>query len=423
MNIKRIEVENFRSFREIKIDLGNFNVLIGANASGKSNFVQLFAFLRDIARFGLNNALSIQGGVKYLRNIKIGASQNLTMKIIFSLSYERKKRTKEGFIGLRTFESFYEFSLQFNKRGYGFKVIKDKLTQKCEFIKSRKRQKNKPEKKEILGVGEIRISRKSGRNKIKIEIDQPKGVPLNENDLFPPLLKEIEIPPRSLLIEAPFFLLAPPLAPPLREMLGDIPIYDFAPKLLARVAPITGKAELEENGENLPIVLKSIEEKKEDKRKLLNLVKDLLPFVENLNVEEFADKSLLIKLKESYHNQYLPASLMSDGTINIIALIIALYFEKKPFIIIEEPERSLHPYLISKLVELMKEASQDKQIIVTTHNPELIKYAGLENILLVSRGEDGFSTISRPADKEEVRVFLENDIGVEELYIQNLLEV
>ena len=89
--------------------------------------------------------------------------------------------------------------------------------------------------------------------------------------------------------------------------------------------------------------------------------------------------------------------------------------------IIEEPERNIHPYLISKVVNMMKDASQRKQIIVTTHNPEFVRHAGLENILLVSRGEDGFSIITRPADKEEVKTFLKNDIGIDELYIQNLL--
>lgn len=224
------------------------------------------------------------------------------------------------------------------------------------------------------------------------------------------------MPSNKLLLETPFFLF------PVREILSDIAIYDFDPKLPKKATPITGKAELEEDGSNLSIILKNILENKEKKRKLFNLVKDLLPFVKNLGVEKFADKSLLFKLQESYfNNQYLPASLISDGTINITALIIALYFERKPLIIIEEPERNIHPYLISKVVEMMKDASQKKQIVVTTHNTEIVKYAGLENILLVSRDENGFSRISRPEDKEEVKTFLRNDIGIEELYIQNLL--
>lgn len=115
---------------------------------------------------------------------------------------------------------------------------------------------------------------------------------------------------------------------------------------------------------------------------------------------------------------------MSDGTINITALIIILYFERKPLIIIEEPERTIHPHLISKIVDMMKDVSErfEKQIIVTTHNPEMVKYAGLENILLVNRNGEGFSQISRPFEKEEVKIFLENEMGIEELYVQNLLE-
>ena len=124
-----------------------------------------------------------------------------------------------------------------------------------------------------------------------------------------------------------------------------------------------------------------------------------------------------------FQKQYLPASLISDGTINITALIIALYFERKPLTIIEEPDRNIHPYLISKVINMMKDASQNKQVIVTTHNPEIVKYAGLENILFVSRCKEGFSIISRPGDKEEVKIFLKNEIGIEELYVQNLLGV
>jgi len=71
----------------------------------------------------------------------------------------------------------------------------------------------------------------------------------------------------------------------------------------------------------------------------------------------------------------------------------------------------------------MKEASQHKQIIVTTHNPEIVKYADLEDILLIARDNEGLSTISRPAEKEEIKTFLKNEIGIEELYVQNLLGI
>ena len=419
MSIKRIEVKNFKSFKELKINLGKFNVIIGANASGKSNFVHIFEFLRDITISGLDNAVSLQGGVKYLRNMNIGASEPLSIKVVFDQEFTwLVRQTKASLIGIKTYETTYEFALGFNKSGSGFRIVKDELIQKCKFFRL-ERKERKIEEKEILGEGEIIVSRGNGR--VKPDLNIPPKVPLKKEDIFPPFLREEKLPKHTLLLETPYFFISP-----LEDIFSETSIYDFDPKLPKKATPITGKAELEEDGNNLSIILKNITENREKRRKLFNLVKDLLPFVEDVDVEKFADKSLLFKLKESYFKtQYLPASLISDGTINMTALIVALYFEKKPFVIIEEPERNIHPSLISKVVEMMRDASQtqEKQIVVTTHNPEFVKYAGLENILLVSRNEDGFSTISRPADKEEVKIFLKNDIGIEELYIQNLLEV
>jgi len=418
MSIKRIRVTNFKSFKELEVEFGKFNVLIGANASGKSNFVQIFEFLRDIANFGLNNAVSMQGGVEYLRNINVGASENLSVKVVSEQEVGfLGRRTKEGLIGIKTYETTYEFELKFRKKRSGFEIAKDNLTQKCKFVRVElEKEKRKIKKEEEIGQGEIILSRANG--KVKIELRKPVQIPIKEDDLYPSFLREEKLPPNTLLLQSPFLC-------PLGHIFGDIiSIYDFDPKLPKKATPITGKAELEEDGNNLAIILRNITENKEERRRLFNLVKDLLPFISNLGVEKFADKSLLFKLQEIYFkNQYLPASLISDGTINITALIVALYFEEKPLTIIEEPERNIHPYLISKVVDMMKDASQKKQIIATTHNPEMVKYAGLDNLLLVSRDEKGFSTISRPVDKEEVKIFLQNEIGIEELYVQNLLGV
>jgi len=411
MVIKKIKVTNFKSFGNLEIELGNFNVLIGPNAAGKSNFVHIFEFLRDIVSSGLNNAVSMQGGVEYLRNINIGSSERLSINVVSTQEFGLFRRLRENLIETKIYETIYEFALKFNKRGSGFRIAEDKLIQKCKFVRL-----DRPGKKikEILGDGEIIIFSTNG--KVKIDLNIPERVPLKKEDIFPPFLPEEKLPNRTLLLETSYFLIRL-----LEGIFRDISIYDFDPKLPKKATPITGKAELEEDGSNLSIILKNITENKEKRRKLFNLVKDLLPFVENLDVEKFADKSLLFKLQETYFkNQYLPASLISDGTINITALIIALYFEKKPLVIIEEPERNIHPYLISKVVDMMKDASQKKQIIVTTHNPEIVKYAGLDNILLVSRDKNGFSKISRPIDKEEIRTFLEH-IGIEELYVQDLL--
>lgn len=76
MYIKKMTISNFRSFDHLEIALNDFNILIGSNASGKSNFIEVFKFLRDITNHGLKNAISMQGGVEYLRNISLNSSQD-----------------------------------------------------------------------------------------------------------------------------------------------------------------------------------------------------------------------------------------------------------------------------------------------------------------------------------------------------------
>lgn len=421
MMIKKISVSNFKSFSDIELELGNFNVLIGANASGKSNFLQIFKFLKDIADHGLNNAISLQGDVEYFRNTSIGASRNFSLQVVYTP--KTKLEIIGENIGIITYEVIYEFAIEFSKRGREFKVSEDKLTQKLKFL-GPERQKGKV-KENVLGFGEIVISNVDGQ--LQLDLHLPETVSLA--DISPPfskmnwlrVLDTKALPSKTLFLESPYFSL---VDDPFEKLFSDISIYDFDPKLPKKGVSITGRTELEQDGSNLAIVLKNIIEDKEQKRKFTNLIQDLLPFIGDLRVEKFADKSLLFTLQETYsQGLYLPASFISDGTINITALIIALYFEKKPLIIFEEPERNIHPFLISKMVNMLEEASANKQIIVTTHNPEIIKYADLENILLISRNKEGFSTISRPGEKEELKLFLENEIGIEELYIQDLLRV
>ena len=77
--------------------------------------------------------------------------------------------------------------------------------------------------------------------------------------------------------------------------------------------------------------------------------------------------------------------------------------------------------MISKVVEMMKDASENKQIIVTTHNPEIVKYSNKEDVILISRDNSGFSEMYRPIHNDKIKNFLKNDIGMDELYIQRML--
>jgi len=430
MLIKKIKVSNFKSFGELDMELGRFNVLIGANASGKSNFLTILKFLKDIAESGLNNAISMQGGVDYIRNINVGASENLSVELHIDVRdkpltlFGFRRKSDKRYIGGYVHKLKYNFGIKFYKTTKGYRINEERLIATCDFMEVKKRREKREGEKKI-GEGEITLIRDNSR--IKYEL-KSKDMSIKTEDIIPPFFSKKGIfqektSAKDLFIEIPMFLL--PLSIEINDLFRTISIYDFDPKLSKKATLITGKTELEPDGSNLAIVLKNILDDKKKVERISNLIQDLLPFIEDLTVERLADKSLLASLKEVYsEKKFLPAPLMSDGTINITALIIALYFEEKPVIAIEEPEKCIHPHLISKVVDMMKDVSErfEKQIIVTTHNPEMVKYTGIENILLVHRDANGFSQISRPSEKEEVKIFLENELGIEDLYVQNLLE-
>ena len=108
MFVKRIKVSNFKSFDDIDIEFGRFNVLIGANASGKSNLISIFQFLKNIAEDGLENAVSLQGGVQYLHNVNLGKANtkieldiDVSTIMLRSGSFDKNTMTNDRFSDAR----------------------------------------------------------------------------------------------------------------------------------------------------------------------------------------------------------------------------------------------------------------------------------------------------------------------------------
>jgi len=409
--IKRIVVKNFKSFDKLDIKLNRLNIIIGGNASGKSNFIEIFKFLRDLEEGGLENAVSMQGGVDYFRNIKIGKSKIFNIKVICKVETnwdEIRIGNKNYFVD----EIIYEFSLNFDsKKGklnsLGYSIQKDVLDI---FYKTAKKQEK---------YGSIKISnlRKGGLKVSSSDFsadDLRKKLPPKFNEFSRKVMKD------KLIIESPQYLFSFGIMSFL-FLFRRHKIFYFDTRLSRKAIPFTGKIELDEDGGNIAAVISNIQKDPEKEKKLLNLINNLLPFVDKISIDRILDKSILFKLKEKYSKDFLPAFCISDGSINVIALIIALYFtSNRGTTIIEEPERNIHPSLVSKIAEIFKDVSSQKQIIISTHSPELIKhFEELKNILFISRTKDGYSRIEKLSSKSEIKHFLKNEIGIDELFVQN----
>jgi predicted ATPase len=415
MAITNIKVSNFKSFKDLDLNLGRFNVVIGANASGKSNFVEVFRFLKTIEQNDLEDAISLRGGRDSILNKKLNPSEPLRMQA----TSDRQMEWGGVWSLAQVYRTIYDFCIQFESPQNGAIVKDDHLTQR---IRSEIDDEAIEMSANIVmseGKRKVEIGPQDIVDRIKDLPEAPGTLPTAYQYMWG-LGRSAEMwKGNALVIRAKFF----GFIGSFESLFGRVGVYDMEPRAIKRGHEEAGRASLEENGENLVLVLKSILADPEKSRKLHNLLQYMLPFAKEIGVEQPLGVSLLLKLRESYYDDSLLANLLSDGTVDVVALIVALFFEDKDVVIIEEPERNLHPRLISGLVELMKDASRNRQIIVTTHSPELVKHAGVENLLLISRSKEGYSTISRPAEKEAVKIFLEHDLGLDTLFVQNALAV
>jgi len=421
MKITKIHVSNYKSFEEETITFNNLNILIGSNASGKSNMISVFRFLDYIIDYGIENAISLSGGIEYVLNTTIGKTKPLNISFSFScddedwVMYVDKKREEK--LLLARFD--YSFEITPHKRGSGYRITKDFISiYYNQVIESSKGNKSiydsQKTYKQIYRRSNGKITSET-KNKTDYTDNErlKKGI---DSSFVKKFLDAKENRNELILHFISIFM------PPMFFSRDLVRIYDFDPKLMKKSSSLTSISHLEENGSNLANILQNLLKTKSDRNKLENILSDCLPFVESISTENNFDRSVSYKIKENYSNKPLYAHFLSDGTVSILAIIIALNFEKDAgTIILEEPERNLHPFLMNRLIEMARETSKERQIIITTHTPELIRHANINDILFASRCQQGFSCISRPSDNSMVQKFLSNEVGIDRLFVQNLL--
>ena len=412
--LKRIRIRNFKSFADVDLELGRFNVIVGANAAGKSNAVQVFRFLRDIRWNGLDNAISMQGGSQYIHNLRLGdKSTSIELETALPKGVRIPIPTKS-----RVYSTGGRWILEFRIKGQSIEVVKDSWTFYVsdrdergldDFMgsdgKRSDSQKNGPRE------GTVRVTRNGGGLCFDVDFDNDLKDAL-DNYTAKSYAGKNELLAESELLERLF---------PRVFCFEEIGTYDFDSKRAGGSARANAAPALEEDGSNLAATLKNILAG-DSGGSLRALVSDLLPSVEYASIEDFAETAAPALDGESLRGDRPPAAPLSDGTVNAVALIVSLYFGDRQVVVIKEPEKRMHPSLMARTVGMMKDASGRSQIIVTTHSPELVSHAGLESLHSVRRGAGGFSEIGRPSASREIRQFLENDMGAGEMHVQNMLD-
>ena len=394
MFIKKIKLENFKSFGKEEIELHDFNVLVGANASGKSNFVEAFKFLKNLSKEGLDNAIALCGGIDFLKNCY---SECFSIEIEFTPNNKRERKFKK----YKTSYSnvLYYISIDNNK-----KVLEEKIVTTIEVIGNNN----------ISAIYECKINIDGAISTFIKKGERIDEFEYSNNEIISYLMSNNTNVHNGLLIRT-FFM----------EYFFDfnfLSIYDFNLKLAKESSKKFSMDELDETGSNISVILNEILSDIDEAKNFESIISDILPFAGHFSLDKNIDNSLIFKLHDKYVSQEFPSFLLSDGTIAITLLVTALFYEINELSIFEEPEKGLHPSLIALVMEYFYEASKGKQIIITKHNPEVVKHKKIDDLLLITRNKNGFSKITRPAEKEMVNAFLANDLGMGDLFVQNLLD-
>ncbi|RPI60428.1 MAG: chromosome segregation protein SMC, partial [Planctomycetaceae bacterium] len=157
---------------------------------------------------------------------------------------------------------------------------------------------------------------------------------------------------------------------------------------------------------NLGLVLNDLEHRPVWDR-FNKLMTAFLPRYKRLSTKVSAG-SVQIFLHEDGLSAPVPATRLSDGTLRFLALLaILLNPESASLICIEEPELGLHPDAVSLLAELLTEASEKTQVIVTTHSDGLVSALTeqAESVLVCDYGDNG--TEMRRLEAEKLKFWLE----------------
>jgi len=329
-----ITIKGFKSIASIeKLKLGPINLLIGANGSGKSNFIGAFSFLHAIREGRLRDYVTVAGGSEKLLHF----GSKTTKELSFALSF--KDRVNR-----------YELKLA--------PTADDGLFPSEEFVY-------------FGGLSTY---------------PQPYAV--------------TSLPPRERQLEAgisdPNVEVA---AQRVRDLLGGWRLYHVHDT--SSSSPMRKTARLDDNeflrpdGSNLAAFLYYLREKHSDSYRLIQrTVQRAAPFFDDFRLQPLKLKPDDIKLewRHKKSDQYFDASSLSDGTLRFIVMA-TLFLQPESYrptaILVDEPELGLHPYAIELLASLIRQASVDTQVIISTQSSLLLDHFQPEDVLVANRMAGG----------------------------------
>ncbi len=348
--VNKIRIAGFRRLREIEIEMRPLMVLIGANSVGKTSILDAVSLLSASAAGKLNMELNSLGGVAEV-----------------STRGQSKKITLEAEMECPGFKPLH-YQLEVEARGQGYAIPVEKLTQSKE------------------------VKHPEPFNHIESRYDDIKYFDTKANKIVRPDWEHN--PLESSLSQVPKMFNHPE---ELRRTLSSVSQYhvlNVGPR-----APVKFPQQMKpalfpgEDGEDLVPFLYNLRESDRDRYETIeDSLRAAFPDFEALNFPPAAAGMLSLTWKEKQFRDPIYAHQLSEGTLRFLWLVSLLQSPNLSTVtMIDEPEVSLHPELLSLLADLMKESARRTQIIVATHSDRLIRFLEPREVVVMDIDEDGYA--------------------------------
>jgi len=365
MRFSRIELENWKNFRHVAVELPQRVFLVGPNASGKSNFLDAFRFLRDLAKpgGGLQNACEVRGGVSKMRSFYARNPSDIVIRV----------QLAEGETALWAYEIAMSQNTQYPNPGTP--VIKsEQVTYNDEII-----------------------------------LQRPDA-----NDLKDPL-RLTQTALEQVYFNQDFRAIA--------DFFSDVAYLHLIPHIVRSGVLSTDPNVPDMYGGNFLERVAATKPKTRDSRlrRIAKAMQVAVPLLEELSLDK--DDRGIPHLKVRYQN-WRPRGVLqdetqlSDGTLRLLALLWLLE-ESRGTILLEEPELSLHDAIVRRLVGVIHRANRNNsQIMMSTHSADLLHDEGVSgHETLVFTPQNIGTKIMSGVDILTIKNLLENGFTVGEAVV------
>lgn len=385
-HITRVWARNFRSIADVSVELGPLTVLVGPNASGKSTVLDIVRFIKDSLRFDLDTAISRRHGFDRILHRQVNNNKPESTQMELGLSLELSDYSMDYCVTIARHED------------HGFIVKKER------FLVS------------YLNEEPIDLTIANGEpssNKLSLSpsriIDEINKDYLTNNYMLSSLYNFLHFDKQDRQKKEKSHMQRTLRS--FHEQLRSLQCYHIFPNRIREPQRPASRHPLKEGGSNLASVLRDMATRHPNQMtRLEESISHLIQGVVNVRVEEIGG-FLVVELGHSDSTDkstiWFDLSQESDGTLRIIGLLTAIFqFPKSPFIGIEEPEFALHPGVLAALAELLEEASQTTQLVITTHSPDLIDQLSIDYLRVVDSTK-GVTTIGK-VSKGQVEAIRQN---------------